>query len=64
MKCKNEALSTCVWVAILSGRQSKKASQDREGVGVLCKDPGPASNDDDDSIATALQDLIAHEAKS
>lgn len=63
-KGKNEATSTIAWEATMDAGKSDEASCDCQGVEEQKLEPGTTLEDEDDSIATALQMVIADEVRS
>lgn len=59
-----EATWTTAWETILNAGKSDDTNRDCHGVGEQQVESGPAPEDGDDSIATALQEVIPDEVKS
>lgn len=52
LKGKDEAMTTRAWKTIANTNKSNDANRDHQVVEEQQVEPGPASEDDDDSIAT------------
>lgn len=63
-KDKKEGTTKSAWETILNAGKGDDANRVRTGVEDKQVEPGPALEDDDHLIATALQEVIANEVKS